>query len=63
MAALDYSSIISREVHELARRKNFASKNPGVILVFAIVGTLAILLICLFLWKKIQARRAMKATV
>lgn len=63
MAAL--SRLISREeaVHMLMKRKNFASKNPGVILVFCIVGIVAIGLLALFIHRKMLARRAARTGV
>ncbi|KAK7542359.1 uncharacterized protein J3D65DRAFT_664747 [Phyllosticta citribraziliensis] len=46
-------------VHQLfKRKKNFAAREPGVILVFCIVGTIALLLVGLFIHKKLAARRA-----
>ncbi|KAF2280680.1 uncharacterized protein EI97DRAFT_453935 [Westerdykella ornata] len=62
MAALDMSLIARSEatVHQLVKRKNWAAREPGVIVVFAIVGAVAILLIALFIHKKISARRAAK---
>jgi diacylglycerol kinase len=63
MAAID-QSLISRELHELVkRRKNWAAREAGVVLVFCIVFVVASLLIGLFLWKKFQARRAAKADI
>ena len=61
MPVLPNSMIQARDgqLHQLAKR-NFASDEPGVILVFCIVGTVAILLIGLFANKKLQARRAAK---
>jgi hypothetical protein len=61
MAVLDYSLVTRSTVHELVKRKNWAAKNPGVILVFAIVFTIALLLFSLLLHKRITARRAAKA--
>jgi len=42
----------------LVPRKNFASKNPGIILVFCILGALGILIIGLVTQKWLQRRRA-----
>jgi Na+/H+ antiporter NhaC len=50
MPAIAYSSLVKRE-------HNWAYKNPGVILVFAILGALGILIIGLLAYKKIAARR------
>jgi hypothetical protein len=55
--------LISRDVHQLTKRKNWAAKEPGVILVFCIIGALVILLTGLFLMKKLAARRAAKEHV
>ncbi|KAF2199806.1 hypothetical protein GQ43DRAFT_473282 [Delitschia confertaspora ATCC 74209] len=65
MAAIDMS-IVARSaeaaVHHLERRrKNWAAREPGVILVFCILGAVGILLIGLFIQKKISARKAAKA--
>jgi hypothetical protein len=54
MAAIDMSLVARSEaVHTLLKRKNWAAREPGVILVFAIVGAVAILLIGLFIQKKV----------
>jgi hypothetical protein len=61
MAALDYALLESRQVlHQLVKRKNWANKHPGVILVFAIVAAVVILLVGLWVQKRIAARRAAK---
>jgi hypothetical protein len=56
MAALDMSLVARSEVavHQLMKRKNWAAREPGVIVVFAIVGAVAILLIALFIQKKVK---------
>ena len=41
----------------LIKRSNFASRNPGVILVFAIVGTVAIVTVGFVISKKLAARK------
>jgi len=41
----------------LARRSNFASRNPGVILVFCILGSIAILVGSILLHKRQKRRR------
>jgi len=54
-------SIVARDVaHNLVKRDNFAHKNPGVIVVFAVVGCVAILLFSLWLHKKLAARKRSK---
>ena len=59
MAAIDMSLVARSEVaiHHLMKRKNWAAREPGVIVVFCIVGAVAILLISLFVHKKIAARK------
>lgn len=56
MAAIDMSLVARSEtaVHQLVKRKNWAAKEPGVILVFAIIGAVGILLIGLFVQKKVS---------
>jgi hypothetical protein len=63
MAAFDHSLLPRAEatLHLLMKRKNWAAKNPGVILVFAIVATVVILLVGLNVMKRMQARAAAKA--
>ena len=60
MAAIDMSLAARSEVavHHLMKRKNWAAREPGVIVVFCIVGAVVILLTGLFIQKKIQAREA-----
>jgi len=43
------------------KRKNWAAKEPGVVLVFCIIGAIVILLTGLFIQKKIMARKAARA--
>lgn len=50
-------SLVARSelaVHQLMKRKNWAAREPGVILVFCIVGAIAILLIGLLVQKKVS---------
>lgn len=56
MAAINMSLVARSEaaVAEIAKRSNFASREPGVIVVFAIVGAVAILMIALFISKKVR---------
>ena len=44
----------------LATRSNFASREPGVILVFCIVGVVGIGLVVLFSYRYLLKRKAMK---
>jgi len=52
---------LDAQLYMLAKRKNFAAREPGVILVFCIVGTIAILLLSIFLYRKLQARKGTPA--
>ncbi|RSM11998.1 hypothetical protein CDV31_006551 [Fusarium ambrosium] len=64
MAAI--KSLITRDevVNQLVKReKNWAAREPGVMVVFCIVGVVAIALIGLFIHKKLAARKANKAVV
>lgn len=63
MAAFDRSLIAHSEAefHRLMKRKNWAAKEPGVVLVFCIIGAIVILLTGLFIQKKIMARKAARA--
>ena len=56
MAAVDMSLAARSEavVHHLMKRKNWAAREPGVIVVFCIIGAVAILLIGLFINKKVS---------
>ena len=53
-------SLVTRNI--VKRGGNFASKNPGVIVVFAVVGCVALLLISLWAHKKMAARKKAKGT-
>lgn len=55
------TAIVARDTFgSIAKRENWASKEAGVVLVFCIVGVVAIALIGLFIQKKIAARKANK---
>lgn len=57
-------SLVARDVtlvaHNLVKRANFAKKNPGVIVVFCVVGCVVILLVSLWAHKKMAARKKAK---
>jgi hypothetical protein len=57
MAAIDMSLVARSEaaVSHLVKRKNWAAREPGVILVFAIVGAVAILLIGMLISKRVSS--------
>jgi hypothetical protein len=64
MPAIDTTALIARSeqtLNHLVSRKNWAAKEPGVILVFCIVGAVVILLTGIYIHKKLLARRAAKA--
>lgn len=56
MAAIDMSLAARSEAvfAQLAKRKNFAQREPGVIVVFAIVGAVAILVIGMLIQKRVR---------
>lgn len=55
MAAIDMSLAVAH----LTKRKNFAQREPGVIVVFAIVGAVAILMIGLLISKRVASLHPM----
>lgn len=59
MAAVDMSLVARSEyaVHQLMKRKNWAQREPGVIVVFVIVFLVAILVLAMFINKKVSARK------
>ncbi|CCX29923.1 hypothetical protein FPQ18DRAFT_313736 [Pyronema domesticum] len=62
MPAIETTHLIKR-AEELVKRSghgNFAQREPGVILVFCILGAIAILLISLKIYKKASERAAAK---
>lgn len=54
MPALD---LAKREAAMLVKRSNFAQREPGVIVVFCVVGAIGILVIALWAYKKASARK------
>lgn len=55
------SALVSREtISHIAKRENWAQKEAGVVVVFAIVFVVAVGLIGLFISRKISAARARK---
>jgi len=63
MAAID--QIITRDLvaRELIKRKNWAAREPGVMVVFCIVFVVAVGLISLWIYKTMQRRKAAKSTI
>ena len=66
MAALDMA-LVGRDaqaaVHQLTKRKNWAAREAGVVVVFCIVFIVFSGLIFLFFYRKFLARRARRQTV
>ncbi|VBB75208.1 Putative protein of unknown function [Podospora comata] len=63
MAAIS-TSVVARDTYAaLSKRQNWAAQEPGVITVFCIVGVVGIGLICLFIYKKLVARRERRQAV
>ncbi|VUC36939.1 unnamed protein product [Clonostachys rosea] len=60
MAAI--KPLVARELVALAKRSNWAAENKGVMVVFCIVGVVAIFLIGLAIYKAMLKRRNAKAT-
>ncbi|EPE08323.1 hypothetical protein F503_01106 [Ophiostoma piceae UAMH 11346] len=60
MVAIDTSALIARDVANIAKRSNWAGKEAGVIVVFAIVFVVAVSLTGLFIHKCISKRKASK---
>ncbi|KAL7784371.1 hypothetical protein V8C37DRAFT_395821 [Trichoderma ceciliae] len=65
MAAFDKQLIAARDVAltQLVKRKNFAAREPGVIVVFCIVFLVAAGLIGLLIHKQCAKRRASKSQI
>ncbi|KAI1439261.1 hypothetical protein GGR50DRAFT_690607 [Xylaria sp. CBS 124048] len=58
------TAIVARDVvHQLARRENWAQKEAGVVVVFAIVFVVGVGLASLFIYRAIKKRQAKKATL
>ncbi|EFY87011.1 hypothetical protein J3458_002719 [Metarhizium acridum] len=60
MAAIDTSLIAREATSMLVKRKNWAARNPGVMVVFCIVFVVAVGLIALWIAKLISRRREAK---
>ncbi|KAL6866240.1 hypothetical protein ACO1O0_002347 [Amphichorda felina] len=61
MAAIN--ALVTRDfvTGQLVKRKNWAAREPGVMVVFCIVGVVAIGLIILWIYKILQKRKAAKS--
>jgi len=63
MAAISKQLIATHAVSELVKRKNWAAREPGVIVVFCIVFIVAVGLLGLFISKQCAKRRASKSQI
>jgi hypothetical protein len=61
MAAIDNTLAVRDVAAHLMKRANFASRNPGVILVFCICFIVGVFLVGLFIYKRIQRRKSEKS--
>lgn len=57
MPAINIDALEKRWVQTLEKRSNFASREPGVILVFCVLGAIGILLIALYAYKASMRRK------
>jgi len=62
MAAISLPIVARDSFSQLARRSNWASENPGPMVVFCIVFVVAVFLISLFIYKKLKARKDRRST-
>jgi spore maturation protein SpmA len=58
MAAIDTSALIARNVAHIAKRSNWAGREAGVIVVFAIVFIVAVGVVGLLIHKCLARRKA-----
>ncbi|KAJ4306208.1 hypothetical protein N0V88_001004 [Collariella sp. IMI 366227] len=62
MAAISLPLVARDAVVQLAKReKNWAAREPGVMVVFCIVFIVAVFLVFLIIYKKMKARKERKA--
>lgn len=62
MPAINTAALVARDtMSHIAKRENWAQKEAGVVVVFAIVFVVAVGVIGLFIGRKISAARARKA--
>ena len=60
MPAIALSNTIHQGLHQLVKRKNFAQKSVGVVVVFGIVGTVILCIVALVIHKKLAKAKARK---
>ncbi|KAI0470686.1 hypothetical protein GGR56DRAFT_678573 [Xylariaceae sp. FL0804] len=61
MPAINNAVVARDTLNHLAKRENWAAKEAGVVVVFAIVFVVGLGLVALFISKAIQKRKAKKA--
>lgn len=62
MAAIDYTLVARDSFSTLAKRTNWAGKNPGVMVVFCVLFVVGVGLISLWIYRKVLARREKRAS-
>ncbi|KAI0509447.1 hypothetical protein F5B22DRAFT_649076 [Xylaria bambusicola] len=63
MPAINTAIVARDTLHQLARRENWAQKEAGVVVVFAIVFVVGVGLVSLWISKCLKARKAKKAAL
>ncbi|KAI1421104.1 hypothetical protein F5Y12DRAFT_60099 [Xylaria sp. FL1777] len=63
MPAINTAIVARDTVHQLARRENWAQKEAGVVVVFAIVFVVGVGLVSLWISKIVKKRNAKKAAI
>jgi hypothetical protein len=63
MPAISLPVVARDTMFQIAKRSNWAGENAGVMVVFCIVFVVAVGLIFLFIFKKMQARKEKRATI
>jgi hypothetical protein len=57
MPAINFPLVARDSFSQLAKRNNWPAENAGVMVVFCVTFVVAVGLICLFIYKKMLARR------
>ncbi|KAI0913867.1 hypothetical protein F4824DRAFT_502900 [Ustulina deusta] len=63
MPAVNTALVARDTLHQLARRENWAQKEAGVVVVFAIVFVVGVGLVSLWISRCIKKRNAKKASI
>ncbi|KMQ45583.1 hypothetical protein HL42_3735 [Trichophyton rubrum] len=59
---LHYREDVHAASHQLAKRKNWAAREPGVVLVFCIIFAIAVGVLSTYLYRRMQRRKAAAGT-